>query len=1629
MVNVSRWLFLALTLSSCTAAPGRPQDRHDMALPDLSASDDNCAGPADCPANQACDGTSHKCSSACTDSEPCNGGCCHSGTCASGQLTAACGSAGAACVDCSASSLGGVCTAGGCGCDGPNDCPNGAACDSNTHQCVTSCSATQPCHGACCNNGVCASGTSTTVCGASGALCADCTGNSAGSACLGGSCGCNSSSDCAAGQACDTTSHQCSGSCAGGQTCNGGCCDGTNCVNGTNIDHCGSGGGMCQSCGAGAGAVCEAVSGGGACGCDVTNDCPIDQACDTGAHTCTTSCTLAQPCHNGCCAGGTCNAGTGPSTCGAAGGACLDCTLDADGHACVSGGCGCNSASDCPGGTACDTTTNKCTNQCSATQPCNGGCCSSGQCVAGTTLGVCGDSGGLCADCNTSSMGALCLATGGGGSCGCNNTGDCPSGSSCNLAMHQCVTSCNASQPCSGGCCNAGTCSVGASPAACGPSSGTCNDCTGAAVNQGHLCINFLCGCNSAADCSPGLACDTSLHQCTSSCSASQPCHGGCCDSGVCVAGTADQTCGASGGACTPCSTSPAGEVCLPVAGGGACGCGVPSDCPNFRACNVSVHTCTTSCNPSQACNGGCCQGGTCNPGNSTPTCGLSGLACLDCSGSSDGTACVAGGCGCNGPADCPAQQSCDLSTHLCTSNCNPVQPCNGGCCLSGTCAAGTDPAACGNSGGSCQGCAGNGLGSSCVLATGGGTCGCNNKGDCSSGAACDTGAHICTTGCSLTQPCNGACCSNGVCNGGTAPGACGAAGTVCLDCTGSSDGHQCLASVCGCNVTNDCPVGEACDTGTHKCTTSCGPSQLCNGGCCNGGTCSVGTDQIACGATGGACDDCLGDPSGTLCLLVSGGGKCGCTQTTDCAIGSACNRGNNTCTTSCNPSQLCNGGCCHNGVCGAGTDPGTCGGNGNTCLDCTASSSGHACVAGGCGCNTTADCPNTTACDLSTHLCTNVCNAAQPCNHGCCTDPAAGVCVTGFAAGACGDSGGTCEPCSSAGQGHVCLVGTNGGHCGCNTSGDCSQLQSCQVSANTCTQACNGGQLCNGGCCASGTCNGGTNDATCGANGQACIDCSTSVNGHRCLTGTTCGCNVAGDCPTGQSCNTVSHTCSGSCGNANQTACNGGCCQGGTCNPGNTPGSCGIDGNSCNNCGIGADTCTSTAACRCGINGACPAGQQCVSGMCQCTSTSCPNGCCASGSCLPSAFANCGLNGVGCIACSMMTADNCTAGGCRCGSGNPCNLGQQCVSGMCQCNSTSCNSGCCASNSCQSGNTTNACGTGGLGCQNCQATFATNAVCLSPPQTCGCPSGMRLCGALCIPNGSCCTNSDCSGISGSICPAPGGSCTCPSGTNLCQPPAGGKYCISPGTCCSTADCGGIAGDVCPAPGGTCACSVSGQVACNNNKKCYTPGTGKCCVNGDCSAPNSSSDTCNTNNSCVLNCNSGWVDVNGSFGDGCECPDEGGSHDCAHFVDLGSLGLNSSIATQFGRLPFTNEERWYRINFTSAPTPGHYAHVDISSDDGTFRVDVYRGSSCGTLGLTGCASEGGNSFGLTSWDLGQVGDTNGIHCGSSTVHCNSTCNCTWPAYNQLPAAGLVFIRVRRNGGAASCFRYALNASD
>jgi hypothetical protein len=172
------------------------------------------------------------------------------------------------------------------------------------------------------------------------------------------------------------------------------------------------------------------------------------------------------------------------------------------------------------------------------------------------------------------------------------------------------------------------------------------------------------------------------------------------------------------------------GEACIACAAGDSCSSG---------AC---LHP-QPDCGPSNC--PGCCQGNTqCASGAQDVACGRNGQQCQRCVPREGSGACVpepiAGG-------ECGGSGTCHY-------------PGCAGCCLAGSCSDGVNQARCGSNGENCRACAG---GQQCVPApTSGGTC--------AEAGACGP------------QNCPG-CCHGDVCAYGDQDLACGAGGSVCVDC------------------------------------------------------------------------------------------------------------------------------------------------------------------------------------------------------------------------------------------------------------------------------------------------------------------------------------------------------------------------------------------------------------------------------------------------------------------------------------------------------------------------------------------------------------------------------------------------------------------------------------------------------------------------------------------------------------------------------------------------------------------------------------------------------------------------------------------------------------------------------
>ena len=843
----------------------------------------------------------------------------------------------------------------------------------------------------------------------------------------------------------------------------------------------------------------------------------------------------------------------------------------------------------------------------------------------------------------------------------------------------------------------------------------------------------------------------------------------------------------------------------------------------------------SATCNPSK-CPTGCCNAAGCQVGTAASACGKGGYVCVDC------TAFGA---------------SCDPSKRECTQ----PQPCSAGTCPTGccadtfTCVAGTSSAQCGKGGEVCRNCTTEGKFCS------GATHSCSSTPTCGPGTCsgcCDANDTCHTSLDSTTCGLGGKACQNCAATGGTCDVASGSCiNTACnpsscaYGCCDASTG-QCLKgleqSSCGYGgeACHPCSNGASCQptpTGGGVCTTTgdCGPWN-CSYGCCDYGTyppvCAIGTSPYACGSGGQACQYCAG--SGQQCVGSYNGGQC-------MSMGE------------CNAST-CPWGCCDPSSypmqCLSGTDPWSCGSNGQACQYCAGP--GQQCVVTYSG----GYCSSSGSCDPSN--CPGCCdyNSYPP------------VCVGGWDQWACGLGGMACQMCD--------------------------MTQKCDMGK------CVGGSECSSwncsGCCDYSfyppVCQPGFDPSKCGANGAQCLWCDATqkcsngacVGPGPCGPGNCSGCcdAVTGQCMSGTSlyaCGMKGETCN-SCSGPNQQCVSnpggGGYCEGTSdCGPWNCPGCCDynsypplcVNGTDPYACGSGGNACSM-----------CPAGSSCQWGSCVMQ----PN--CGPGTCMGC----CNATVYPPVCMSGTDAKQCGSGGQTC---ETCSLAEKCVvtssgGGQCQsgatCGPASCQ-GCCDWNgNCASGDTNSACGIKGSQCTNCfisgqicdpasgQCVTVPNcspyncAGCCSKSGTCepgfvtaACGHGGTLCENCANTGGYCqsgsCTSGGAGGSGGSwydggVGGAGGSSANCPANYPGCSPSASVPQPTKTLNACSAVDLknGSVSCSGDPTPP---SCGLWYQQLKGTNPGCYTcllPFTGPMAF-GSCLAPFLTAG-CNHDLACSLDC-------------------------------------------------------------------------------------------------------------------------------------------------------------------------------
>ncbi len=578
----------------------------------------------------ACSGTNTK---SCTPSN-CAGCCDSTGSCQGGSASVACGTAGAACTECS---LGQTCTFGQCGSSGLGGGSGGGGSGGS---------------GGGSTGGGSGGGDGGTTGGGGGSVDA---GVDAGvvNPCAGTLQLCTDR--CLDLQADPENCGRCGQACGQGRVCSRGQCA-------VLPDDCTV---LTQGCGAGY--FCDPVSKKCMTGCRLTTDCPTGAACTGGScgcpttqHACGQACvaddvpascgsrcsTCAQPAHSVA----TCSASTCGFTCDSGYAFNSGLCVDVDECATNNGGCSANAA---------------CTNtQGGRTCACAAGFTGDG--VACTDVNECATNNGAC------DLNATCTNTPGSRTCTCNG-GYTGNGQTC-ADVDECVTN-------NGGCASGATCTntPGSRTCACGAGY-TGNGLTCTDVNE---CLTNNGGCTTNASCTntPGArtcACNTGFTGDGLTCADVNECltnNGGCATvatGGVCTNTVGSRTCTCatgftgSGLSCADineCLTSNGG--CATVATGGVC-----TNTPGSRTCACATGYSGTglTCTDVNECltnNGGCAavaSGGVCTNTAGARTCACAtgftgdGLTCTDI----DECLTSNGGCSVNGTCtNTPGSRTC----------------------------------------------------------------------------------------------------------------------------------------------------------------------------------------------------------------------------------------------------------------------------------------------------------------------------------------------------------------------------------------------------------------------------------------------------------------------------------------------------------------------------------------------------------------------------------------------------------------------------------------------------------------------------------------------------------------------------------------------------------------------------------------------------------------------------------------------------------------------------------------------------------------------------------------------------------------------------------------------------------
>jgi hypothetical protein len=154
----------------------------------------------------------------------------------------------------------------------------------------------------------------------------------------------------------------------------------------------------------------------------------------------------------------------------------------------------------------------------------------------------------------------------------------------------------------------------------------------------------------------------------------------------------------------------------------------------------------------------------------------------------------------------------------------------------------------------------------------------------------------------------------------------------------------------------------------------------------------------------------------------------------------------------------------------------------------------------------------------------------------------------------------------------------------------------------------------------------------------------------------------------------------------------------------------------------------------------------------------------------------------------------------------------------------------------------------------------------------------------------------------------------------------------------------------------------------------------------------------------------------------CQCIDDTYGKACNAATSIGTIGPGASMQVT-GVLPLTTSENWFQVTFSSG---GSHPKITISATD-MISFDVTSGTCSG--GHPMCMDTSAPATRLAVWEVSTTGGSaSGVGCGSSTLTCNSTCNCTTP-YAPTPSVGTLLVRVYRPTGSPTCNAYTLTVSN